>query len=109
MVVNGVNYLGDCSTRFGTYPYCESMRATSYSTAKSAFVSVALLRLAQKYGLEVTTLLIKDYVTEYATGPGDWEDVTFNNTLDMSTGNYVSTGFVTDDIDNQIKFWTKLR
>jgi len=37
VVVNDVNYLGGCQTRFGIYPYCESMRATSYSTAKSAF------------------------------------------------------------------------
>ncbi|MBM3134553.1 MAG: beta-lactamase family protein [Chloroflexi bacterium] len=97
VVVNGVNYLGGCQTRFGTYPYCESMRVTSYSTAKSAFVSVALLRLAQKYGPEVATLLIKDYVPEYAASPGDWERVTFNHALDMATGNYVSAGFMTDD------------
>ena len=57
VVVNGVNYLGGCQTRFGLYPYCESMRATSYSTAKSAFVSLALMRLAQKYGPEVADLL----------------------------------------------------
>jgi hypothetical protein len=43
VVVNGVNYLGGCQTRFGIYPYCESMRATSYSTAKSAFPSIALM------------------------------------------------------------------
>ncbi|MBN2007209.1 MAG: PD40 domain-containing protein, partial [Anaerolineae bacterium] len=97
VVVNGVNYVGGCKTRFGTYPYCESMRATSYSTAKSAFVGVALMRLAQKYGIEVTQLLIKDYVPEYADSAGDWENVTFNNTLDMATGNYHAAGFMADD------------
>lgn len=97
LVVNDVNYLGGCQTRFGIYPYCEAMRATSYSTAKSAFVSLALMRLAQKYGVEVADLLIKDYVPEYAASPGDWEQVTFNHALDMSTGNYVSPGFMTDD------------
>ncbi len=97
VVVNSVNYLGGCQTRFGVYPYCESMRATSYSTAKSAFVSLALMRLAQKYGAEVSDLLIKDYVPEYAASSGDWERVTFNHALDMSTGNYVSPGFLTDD------------
>jgi len=97
IVVNGINYTGECQTRFGLYPYCESMRATSYSTAKSAFVGVALLRLAQKYGRGVTELLIKDYVPEYATSAGDWEQVTFNHTLDMSTGNYYATGFMEDD------------
>jgi CubicO group peptidase (beta-lactamase class C family) len=97
VVVNGVNYTGGCQTRFGVYPYCESMRATSYSTAKSAFASMALMRLSQKYGTNLSDLLIKDYVPEYATSPGEWEQVTFNHTLDMSTGNYVSEGFMVDD------------
>ena len=97
IVVNGVNYIGGCETRYGLYPCCESMRATSYSTAKSAFVSMALMRLAQKYGTNVADLLIKDYVPEYATSAGDWEQVTFNNTLDMATGNYESAGFMVDD------------
>jgi hypothetical protein len=93
----GVNYLGGCQTRFGIYPYCESMRAASFSTAKSAFVSVALMRLAQKYDREVASLLIKDYVPEYAASQGDWEQVTFNHTIDMSTGNYVSADYMADE------------
>ncbi len=97
VAVNGVNYIGECQTRFGLYPYCESMRATSYSTAKSAFVSMALMRLAQKYDADVASLRIKDYVSEYAESSGDWEQVTFNNTLDMATGNYDSAGYMADD------------
>ena len=97
LAVNGVNYIGGCQTRFGIYPYCESMRATSYSTAKSAFVSVALMRLAQKYDADVADLLIKDYVPEYVDSLGDWERVTFNNTLDMATGNYDSASYMADD------------
>ena len=97
LVVNGVNYLGGCQTRFGIYPYCESMRTTSYSTAKSAFVSIALMRLAQRYGSEVADLLIKDNVPEYASSPGDWENVTFNHVIDMSSGNYISAGYMTDE------------
>jgi CubicO group peptidase (beta-lactamase class C family) len=97
IAVNGVNYIGGCQTRFGLYPYCESMRATSYSTAKSAFVSMAFMRLAQKYEADVARLLIKDYVPEYALSTGDWQQVTFNNTLDMATGNYDSAGYMADD------------
>lgn len=97
LVVNGINYVGGCRTRFGVYPYCESLRAASYSTAKSAFVSVALMRLAQKYGSEVADLLIKDYLPETAAGPGDWSHVTFNHTLDMATGNYASPGYMVDE------------
>jgi CubicO group peptidase (beta-lactamase class C family) len=73
------------------------MRATSYSTAKSAFASVALMRLAQVYGSEVKDLLIKDYVEETANSPGDWSVVTFDNTLDMATGNYRSSGNMFDE------------
>jgi len=96
-VVDGTNYLGGCQTRYGSYPYCESMRVTSYSTAKSAFVSVALMRLAQVYGPEVADLLIKDHLPETAESPGDWESVTFNDTLDMATGNYRSASRMLDE------------
>ncbi len=97
VAVKGVNYIGGCRTRFGLYPHCEAMRATSYSTAKSAFVSVALMRLAQKYEADAANHLIKDYVPEYANSAGDWEQVTFNNALDMATGNYDSAGYMEDD------------
>jgi hypothetical protein len=101
-VVEGVNYVGGCQTRFGIYPYCESMRATSYSTAKSAFVSVALMRLAQIYDPEVANLLIKDYLPETAASPGNWDVVTFNHTLDMSTGNYRSPSRMVDEDGEQM-------
>jgi CubicO group peptidase (beta-lactamase class C family) len=78
------------------------MRATSYSTSKSAFVSLALMRLAQKYGDGVENLLIKDYVPEYAASAGDWEQVTFNNTLDMSTGNYDSVAYMVDEMSEEM-------
>jgi len=97
LVVNGVNYLGGCQTRYGTYPYCESMRATSYSTAKSAFVGVALMRLAQKHDPGIGDLLIQDYLPEAASRPGNWEGVTLNHTIDMATGNYASAAFMADD------------
>jgi len=97
VVVNGVNYIGGCQTRYGTYPFCQSMRAASYSTAKSAFVSIALMRLAQKYDFDWDAMLIKDYVPEYTSSAGDWEKVTFNHTIDMSTGNYFTAGFMVDD------------
>ncbi len=96
-VVDGVNYVGGCQTRYGAYPYCEYLRAPSYSTAKSAFVSVALMRLAQKYDPALPDLLIKDFVPEAADSAGDWSQVTFNNTLDMATGNYRSAEFMADD------------
>jgi len=96
-VINGVNYTSNCPTRYGEYPYCEYMRAPSYSTAKSAFVSVALMRLAQKYDPSAPELLVKDFVPEAANSPGDWSEVTFNHVLDMATGNYESAEFMVDE------------
>lgn len=66
------------------------MRAPSYS-AKSAFVSVARMRLAQ-YDPRIPDFLIEDYVPEYANSPGDWSGVTIDHTLDMATGNRRSSG-----------------
>ena len=105
-VINGINYIGGCQTRYGIYPYCEYMRAPSYSTAKSAFTSVALMRLAQKYDPDVANLLIKDYVPETADSRGDWSEVTFNNVLDMASGNYQSAGFMVDEEQWDNPFWT---
>ena len=97
LVVNGINYVSTCNTRHGQYAFCEQMRLPSYSTAKSAFAAVALMRLGQKYGTGTYDLLIKDYVPEAASAAGDWSKVTFMNALDMSTGNYDQAGFEIDE------------
>ncbi len=105
-VVNGVNYLGGCQTRYGTYPYCEYMRVPSYSTAKSIFASLALMRLTQKYDPGAPELLIKDYVSEAAESSGDWSQVTFDHVLDMATGNYRTSVFMVDEEQWGNPFWT---
>ena len=97
-VINGFNYISKCNTRYGEYAFCESLRLPSYSTAKSAFAGIALMRLGQKYGSEVYDLLIKDYVPETALSEGDWSLVTFKNALDMATGNYNQ---VSNDADEE--------
>ncbi len=106
-IIDGVNYLGGCQTRYGTYPYCEYMRAPSYSTAKSAFASVALMRLAQKYDSEVKDFLIADYVPEATQSPGDWSEVTFDHTLDMATGNFRTSRFMVDEEQWDNPFWNE--
>lgn len=95
VVVNGTNYVSGCTTRYGAYAFCENLRAPSYSTAKSAFAGIALMRLGQKYGTSVYDLLIKDYVPEYSVG--NWNGVTFNHTIDMATGNYRLAGYMSDE------------
>src|SRR5262249_10783316 len=46
VVVNGINYVGGCDTRFGPYPYCDVMDLPSYSVSKSIFAGTALMRLS---------------------------------------------------------------
>ncbi|MCP4419051.1 MAG: beta-lactamase family protein, partial [Chloroflexi bacterium] len=96
-VIDGVNYVSACHARYGRYTYCDSMRAPSWSTAKSAFASVALMRLAQKYDADAPNLLIQDYLPETVDSPGDWSQVTFDDTLDMATGNYRSSRRMVDE------------
>jgi hypothetical protein len=97
VVADGVNYVSGCQTRYGAYPYCEWLRLPSYSTAKSLFAGMALMRLAQKYGDGVPDLLIRDYLPETADSPGNWETVTFKNMLDLATGNYDSLLYMADE------------
>ncbi len=89
LLINGINYVSMCQTRYGTYAFCDSMRLPSYSLAKSSFAGLAMMWLGQQYGSEVYGRLIRDYVPQYVDG-GDWTNVTFDNTSDMATGNYLS-------------------
>ncbi len=96
LFINGVNYVSGCQTRFGEYSFCGEMRLPSYSTSKSAFNSVAMMRLGQLYGNGVYNQLIRDYVPECIRG-GDWTTVTFDDGLDMATGNFLSAAYLSDE------------
>lgn len=91
----GVNYVGSCPTRQGAYPFCGQLLLPSYSTAKSAFGGMALMRLAQKFGPGVADELVTDHVAE-ASGSA-WNGVTIDHALDMATGNYSSADYEVDE------------
>jgi hypothetical protein len=94
----GVNYVGGCATRFGTYPYCQEMILPSYSLAKSVMASLAMEALSQQYGSEVARLLLKSYVPEMQDSP-NWAKapVTFQDAANMATGNYASKAYEADE------------
>ena len=96
LLINGVNYVSSCQTRYGSYAFCDNMRLPSYSTAKSSFAGLAMMWLGRQYGSEVYNRLIRDYVPEYVDG-GDWTNVAFDNTSDMATGNYNSASDQADE------------
>lgn len=96
LMVNGTNYVSDCQTRFGNYAFCSEMRLPSYSLAKSAFAAVALMRLGQLYSNSAYSRLVKNYVPQYTDG-GLWTNVTFDQTSNMATGNYISATYMSDE------------
>jgi len=100
LLINGVHYVGNCQTRYGTYAFCDNMRLPSYSIAKSAFAGLAMMWLGQQYRGKVYGQLIRSFVPEYVDG-GDWTNVTFDNTADMATGNYISANSDADENSSQ--------
>lgn len=85
LIWNDKLYLQPCYTRYGDYPYCRYMRHGAFSLTKAMGASIALLRLAEKYGEDVYDLEVADYVTIKAAH-GGWESVTFADALNMATG-----------------------
>lgn len=55
-----------------------------------------MMLLGQQYGSAVYGQLIRNYLPQYSDG-GDWANVTFNNTADMATGNYISATLDADE------------
>lgn len=93
-ISDGVHYRGGCTTRYGEYPYCEQLILPSYSTAKSAFGALALMRLEKKYpgtkSQAIKTLVSNCNITK-------WNGVTIEHALDMATGNYTSASYEVDE------------
>jgi hypothetical protein len=85
LIWNGTLYVQPCYTRYGDYPYCRYMRHAAYSLTKAMGASIALLRLAEKYGEDIFDFRVADYVTIAAAHDG-WESVTFADALNMATG-----------------------
>lgn len=94
-VIDGTHYVGGCATRRGTYPYCDSLVVPSYSSAKSVFAGLSMMRLEKKYP-GTFNQKIASYVPACSAN-GNWNDVTFGNTLDMATGNYALAGYMSDE------------
>ncbi len=94
VAVDGINYVGGCQTRFGTYPFCDVLDLPSYSLAKSIAGAFGLMRLEKKY--PGTRSLVIGNLVRGCTGK-QWADVSLLNALDMATGNYTSPGNEVDE------------
>jgi hypothetical protein len=94
-IIGGVHYMGGCETRNGTYPYCESLNIPSYSTAKSVFAGLSLMRMEKKHPGFMNNDIAGN-VSDCAAN-GNWNDVSFADTIDMGTGNYGSALYMSDE------------
>jgi len=91
-VIDGTVYASDCATRMDANPLCADTDLPSFSTAKSIFAGIGLMRLEVLYP-GVSQEKISDYVPECAA----WGDVRFIDALDMATGRYSSAAYEADE------------
>ncbi|HVS66056.1 MAG TPA: serine hydrolase domain-containing protein [Thermoanaerobaculia bacterium] len=105
LVLGGVHYTATPRTRTGPAAFPDALVLPSYSLAKSAFAAVALMRLAQRDGLEVADLRLREWVPTLASsganGSTDWSGVRFEDALDMATGHYRSPVASADEGDER--------
>jgi len=94
VAVDGINYVGNCGTRQGDYPYCHVMGVPSYSASKSIFGAVGLMRLEKKFTGS------QQQNTVSVCNDNSWEQVTWGNLVDMATGRYTSSAFEADEGDS---------
>lgn len=96
LVVDGINYVSDCPTRRGDFPYCDALPIPSYSTAKSALASLALMMVEQAHP-GAAQLAVTKYAPVARCAEDDWDGVTFRDLLDMATGHFDSRGYMKDE------------
>lgn len=95
IIVDGIHYAGGCETRYGNYPFCDVMDLPSYSTAKSLFGGLALMRMEKLYP-GIKDEKIADYIPACKKF-GGWADVSFLDALNMTTGHYGADKYMVDE------------
>lgn len=85
LIVDGVFYHKACKSAAGPLPYCETTNFGVWSATKTMANATALLRLAQKFGPEVFSEKVMNYVDNSDFDPA-WEAVTFADLLNMASG-----------------------
>lgn len=96
VVYKGINYVSNCPTRHGDYPYCEMLDVPSYSVAKSVVAGVALMRMEKRYP-GTATRPMSPLVPASGCRTDAWKDVDLLDLLDMSTGHYDSSKYMADE------------
>lgn len=85
LVIDGEIYATPCRTRAGNFPLPRGMKFGIWSATKTAFGTVACLRLAQITGEDPRNARIADLIPE-AKGLKRWSQITIGHCLNMATG-----------------------
>lgn len=100
VLVNDTLYLDDCPTRFGTYAFCETIALPSYSLAKTLHLGLTMTAMAQELSIDPYAQLVTDLLpAETASSVGQWDGITVEHLIDMSTGHYRYTTQSDDYLD----------
>ncbi len=97
VVIGSKHYRLNCETRYGTHADCEQLALPSYSTAKSIYAGIALMRLEAEFPNIKNTLVTK-IIPECKQQ--QWQQVTLSDLLNMRTGNYLSKKVNSDEDSN---------
>jgi hypothetical protein len=89
VLVDGTLYLDRCRSRFGDYPYCDEMLLPSFSLAKTSFISLAMMTIAQEFGPGIYDAKLSELLPkETNDAADDWSSVTMAHLVDMTTGHF---------------------
>lgn len=85
LVMDGTIYATPCKTHSGSFPYPRGMKFGIWSATKTAFCTVACLRLAQTTGQDPRKARVSDLLPE-AAGKVAWQEITIGDCLNMASG-----------------------
>ncbi len=85
LVIDDEIFSSPCRTSMGDYPYPRAMKFGIWSATKTAFCSIACLRIAQISGQDPRTQKIGELLSE-AGDIAAWRDITIGDCLNMASG-----------------------
>ena len=87
LFIAGKHYRLSCQNRTGNDPYCQQLVLPSYSTAKSLYAGLALMRL-EKIVPNISRVAVSKLIPQ--CDAKQWQGVSLGDLLNMRTGLYLS-------------------
>ncbi len=85
LVIDDEIFSSPCRSSMGDYPYPRAMKFGIWSATKTAFCSIACLRIAHITGQDPRVEKVCDLLPE-ARNKSDWSDITVGDCLNMASG-----------------------